>query len=155
MSDSWDNGGDVRVCTDCYFAHHYGCRPVPIDPVEGDTYTIFAGTGETWTVGENIVTDPGFFTGCIFDDNGDVTARSVHHRDNMVVAVRVVRWQVGDSDDLVDLEPLRNLLDVDLWDNTDSDTGEGIDEFSWSSCDGCGSSLGGSRYRLHWTERTP
>lgn len=33
-------------------------------------------------------------------------------------------------------------------DNTDSETGGGIDEFSWTSCDCCGSTLGGSRYRL-------
>jgi hypothetical protein len=45
-------------------------------------------------------------------------------------------------------EPLALLDGFELADNTDSDSGEGIDEFSWSSCDGCGSTLGGSRYRL-------
>ena len=63
------------------------------------------------------------------------------------------QWYVNDSDTPCELEPLKFLDDVDLWDNTDSETGEGIDEFSWSSCDGCRSHLGGSRYRLHWTER--
>lgn len=33
-------------------------------------------------------------------------------------------------------------------DNTDSETGEGIDEFSWSPCQCCRSHLGGNRYRL-------
>lgn len=62
------NSGDVMVCTDCYFAHHYGCTP------------------------------------CTHCKRAD-------------------------------------------YDN-------GLYEFSWSSCQGCGSGLGGARYRLHWTERT-
>lgn len=33
-------------------------------------------------------------------------------------------------------------------DNTDSNTGDGIDTFSWSRCQCCGSTLGGSRSRL-------
>lgn len=33
-------------------------------------------------------------------------------------------------------------------DATNSETGEGIATFSWSSCDCCGSTLGGSRYAL-------
>lgn len=30
----------------------------------------------------------------------------------------------------------------------DSETGEGMEEFSWRECDCCGSSLGGSRHRF-------
>lgn len=30
----------------------------------------------------------------------------------------------------------------------DSDTGDGIDEFSWRSCDCCNTRLGGSRHRF-------
>lgn len=33
-------------------------------------------------------------------------------------------------------------------DNTDSDSGEGIEDFSRSRCGCCGSTLGGSRYRM-------
>jgi len=57
-------------------------------------------------------------------------------------------WFAGESDTPCDREPLSRLVDCDLADNTDSETGEGIDDFSWRSCSGCGSTLGGSRYRL-------
>jgi len=33
-------------------------------------------------------------------------------------------------------------------DNTNSETGDGIETFSWSACHCCTSGLGGSRYRL-------
>ena len=87
-------------------------------------------------------------------------------------------WYSGESDEPCELEPLGKLDDVDLSDNTCSDhdadetrdddyvlieipcthcgqTGyeNGIQDFTWHSCHGCGSNLGGSRYRLHWTER--
>ena len=78
----------VWVCTDCYFAHHYGA----------------------------------------------------HEHDG--------QWYAGESDSPADREPLALLDGYDLADNTDSETGVGIDEFSWSSCGGCGSTLGGSRHRL-------
>lgn len=118
MKTTYPDDGDVWVCTDCYFAHHYGR----------------------------------------------------HEHDGL--------WYSGESDEPCELEPLGKLDDVDLSDNTCSDhdadetrdddyelieipcthcgqTGyeNGIQEFSWSSCGGCGSNLGGSRYRLHWTER--
>jgi hypothetical protein len=79
---------NVEVCTDCYFAHHYG---------------------------------------------------ATEHEG---------QWFAGESDTPCDREPLAKLAGLDLADNTDSETGDGIDEFSWSSCDGCGSTLGGSRYWL-------
>jgi len=84
---------DVWVCTDCYFAHHYG---------------------------------------------------ATEHEG---------AWYAGESDTPADWEPLHELEGFHLADNTDSNTGDGIDTFSWSSCDGCGSTLGGSRYRLAIFER--
>jgi len=87
--DIVDLYANVYVCTDCYFAHHYGA-------VEVD--------GE---------------------------------------------WFAGESDSPCDREPLSRLADCDsLADNTDSETGEGLQDFSWSQCEGCGSTLGGARYRL-------
>ena len=79
----------IEVCTDCYFAHHYG----------------------------------------VTEDDG--------------------QWFAGDSDGACDRKPL-GLLDDTAWiaDSTDSDTGEGFTEFSWSRCEGCGSTLGGARYSL-------
>jgi len=65
------------------------------------------------------------------------------------------RWYAGESDTPCDREPLSRLADwdADIADNTDSETGDGIDEFSWRSCEGCGSTLGGSRYRLAILDR--
>lgn len=58
------------------------------------------------------------------------------------------QWFAGESDTPADRKPLALLDEFELADNTESETGEGMDEFSWSSCDGCGSTLGGARYRL-------
>lgn len=57
-------------------------------------------------------------------------------------------WFAGESDTPSDREPLSLLEGFDIADNTESSTGEGIDDFSWQSCSGCGSTLGGSRYRI-------
>lgn len=58
-------------------------------------------------------------------------------------------WFAGDSDTPCDREPLTLIdQDAEVTDWTDSETGEGEDDFSWSTCEGCGSTLGGSRYRL-------
>jgi hypothetical protein len=70
----------------------------------------------------------------------------------------------GESDHPADREPLALLADYELADNTcsshngtdDDECSEcehdgwedGIDTFSMSACGGCGSGLGGSRYRL-------
>lgn len=83
-----DHVGDVWVCVDCYFTHHYGAH----------------------------------------EHEGE--------------------WFAGESDTACDREPLTLLEGCELADNTDSETGEGMDDFSWRSCQGCGSTLGGSRYRL-------
>jgi hypothetical protein len=58
------------------------------------------------------------------------------------------KWFAGESDTPCDREPLNRLSDSEIADNTNSETGEGINDFSRYSCDGCGSTLGGSRYRL-------
>lgn len=59
------------------------------------------------------------------------------------------QWFAEESDTPCDREPLKLLESCgNITDNTDSETGEGINEFSWRSCDGCGSGLGGGRHRL-------
>lgn len=65
------------------------------------------------------------------------------------------QWFAGESDTPCDREPLALLEGYDLADNTypEGDNPEDPDEtgeqsFSWASCDGCGSKLGGSRHRL-------
>jgi ribosomal protein L37AE/L43A len=121
VSDYWD--GDLWVCTDCYFAHHYGAHEIKVE--DADSY----------------------------NEAG---------------------WYAGESDRPCDREPLGECEHLELADNTCSDhyygqscetneDGEnvepcdhcrrsddenGIREFDWWRCDGCGSRLGGSRYRL-------
>ena len=58
------------------------------------------------------------------------------------------QWFAGESDTPCDREPLSKLEGYDLADDTDSETGEGLEDFSWSACEGCGSPLGGARARL-------
>jgi len=58
-------------------------------------------------------------------------------------------WYSGESDTPCDREPLA-LVNVgkEITDNTDVNEGDGIIEFTWTPCEGCGSTLGGSRHRL-------
>ena len=49
---------------------------------------------------------------------------------------------------------LERLADEgDIFPNFGSEEGEGYDEFSWSPCDCCGDTLGGSRYRYALFEK--
>jgi len=64
-------------------------------------------------------------------------------------------WFAGESDTPCDREPLALLGDYEIADNTypNGDNPEDPDEtgereFSWAACEGCGSTLGGSRHRL-------
>lgn len=136
----------VWVCTDCYFAHHYGYSTVERPLTEGEAVRYLSGY------------DHGV--------SGDII--------ETVEGVAARQFFAGDSDTPSDREPL-NLLDGLLYDNTCSNhyygqdpqpTDEhdvydepcnqcghngdenGITEHSQSQCDGCGSILGGPRYRL-------
>lgn len=118
---------EYSVCVDCYISYHYGYRAVD--------------AAEDYAIGY-----PG-------DDTGLADGL----------------WWVGESDQVTDREPLHRVPSgMFLHDDTCSnhyygqdeaddecdqcgrpaDDGTGIDTFSWSRCDGCGSTLGGSRYRM-------
>lgn len=64
-------------------------------------------------------------------------------------------WFAGESDTPSDREPLGRCHGLELtddaygadYDGTDG-SGEGYDGFAMTSCDGCGSTLGGARYRM-------
>jgi hypothetical protein len=63
-------------------------------------------------------------------------------------------WFAGESDTPAEHQPLRLVQDiVDLADDVDSGTGDGIYTFSMAHCEGCGSHLAGSRYRLAMLDR--
>lgn len=142
--------GNVWVCTDCYFAHHYGATMVEREASDDEASDWLGGYLRTGHSVPNVVdeTDAGLI---------------------------IREWFAGDSDSPCDREPLA-LIDEGLTvtDNTCSDheisshydaDGEevsdpcphchgvgwenGITDFSWSRCEGCGSTLGGARYRLH------
>lgn len=111
---------DVWVCVDCYFAHHYGAseHERPLSGAETSHYL------------HGYLDIPGTIT-------------------ETVEGLVVSQWYAGESDTPCDREPLGLWVQGHhLADNTDSETGEGIDEFSWRQCSGCGSTLGGSRYRM-------
>lgn len=62
------------------------------------------------------------------------------------------KFYAGESDAPADNEPLGLLgVDVEVADKADPESG--IAEFSWHRCEGCGSMLGGARYRLAVWER--
>lgn len=131
------------VCWDCYFAHHYGITvTASVEAADGGTLEVPVGPDESIQA---------------YIDKGCT-----------------IRYYAGDSDTPADRVPLSRLTgrladntcsnhDVDDVYADDGDrTGEttecphcgqtgyenGIDEFSRSQCDGCGSTLGGYRYRL-------
>jgi hypothetical protein len=113
---------DVMVCEDCYTAHHYGCRQIEREATADEEHAWHGGYLRGHAL-PNVVEET---------DNG----------------LQIREWFAGESDTPSDREPLALLAGFDLADNVDSDTGDGIDTFSSSRCHGCGSTLGGTRYRL-------
>jgi ribosomal protein L37AE/L43A len=114
---------DVWVCTDCYFAHHYGASEH-----DGKWYANESDSpcesGEPLRLLDNYETSDNTCSNHsvedLYDEDGDRT---------------------GETSACEDCG------------QTDYETG--IEDFSWRRCDGCGSTLGGSRYRLAiWTTNT-
>lgn len=121
--------GDAWVCTDCYFAHHQGVTVVDREATDDEAHDWHAGYIRSGHTLPNVIEET---------DEG----------------LTIREWFAGESDTPCDREPLAYIDDgLDLADNTDSETGEGIHDFSHSACDGCHSHLGGSRYRLHLWHR--
>lgn len=126
--------GNIYVCHDCYFAVHYGSHEH-----EGQWYS-----GESDTPAD---CEP---MGQIGDDflTFDNTC-SEHEAEE--------RWVVEPYED--DPDNGEEVQDG-YWpcqhcgqSGWDEPAGSGIEEFTWRSCQGCGSHLGGSRYRLSlWKE---
>lgn len=120
---------NVWVCTDCYFAHHYGVTEVDRPATDDETSDWHGGYLRTGHSVPNVIEET---------DHGLV----------------IREWFAGESDSPADRKPLGLIDDqTRLADNTsdpddDPDADAGIDDFSWRSCQGCGSTLGGSRYRL-------
>lgn len=113
----------VWVCEDCYIAHHFGFFPCgPSSECGGTQHNCKPG---------------------------------------------VIMWHIGEGDTVSDREPLTLLDGYEIYDGTcsnhydgqDPDDDEckicgrgaeedGVQSFTWSSCEGCGSHLGGGRSLL-------
>jgi hypothetical protein len=144
--------GDAWVCTDCYFAHHYGahehegewfagdsdspCDEEPLSELEG------------LEVADNTCSDhDNREHECPVCDDGVVAwlpfPGTLPLYEEWPFGYPVLCW-VCDGDGKI-------LVPCPYCHSDDDENG--IQEFSWSSCEGCGSHLGGSRYRLHLWKR--
>jgi hypothetical protein len=148
--------GNIWVCTDCYFAHHYGARKVEREATDAESVRYFAGHG-----------DDRDLMGLEFTETPE--------------GLQVTEWFSGESDQRCEGgEPLSEVSDdLEVSDNTcadhyygqscetdddgnnvepcaqcgSSDDENGLTDFTWSACQGCGCRLGGSRSRLHLSKR--
>jgi hypothetical protein len=116
--------GDVWVCTDCYFAHHYGTRYEAVPDASGETVMM-------WFVGES--------------DRPCEAGEPLSKLDGFEVTDHTCSdhyygQDPQEDDDGEFTEPCEQCGGTDRED--------GLIEFSWRACQGCGSHLGGARYRL-------
>ncbi len=143
--------GDIWVCTDCYFAHHYGahehegewfagesdepCDREPLsDGLEGFELTDNTCSNHTWDREQE----------CPVCDDGVVEWLPVRSPPLMWESGYPVLCWVCDGTGKIE-EPCQHC-------GSDGDE-DGLQEFSRSSCEGCGSHLGGHRFRLHLWKR--
>jgi hypothetical protein len=130
---------DIWVCTDCYFAHHYGATAM-VRGDDGELWGPFseedradmAGTEFVWFSGESDQPCEGGEPLALIDDKFDLADNTCSNHYY--------------GQDVSRLDEFDHLPPCDCCGQSDWE--DGITEFSWRSCQGCGSNLGGSRYRL-------
>lgn len=135
--------GDVMVCVDCYFTHHYGCTPYSIDPAADDgpltgpirLDEVAAYLADGWTV---------LWRVSEYDEFVDL--EPLHALDGYDLSDNTCSDH--NSEDTVDDFGDPIIAPCTQCGRDDHDNG--IHEFSRSWCDGCNSPLAGTRYRLHW-----
>ena len=155
--------GNVEVCEDCYFAHHYGAHDIKRPATEQelhwrewpDTYRREL-MGLEWADDETVIE---WFSG-----ESDQRCEGGEPLGDLPEYGHVSGTQKMTfiSDNTCSNHDVERLDDEDAgYDDTTEcphcgQTGweNGITEFTWRSCDGCESNLGGSRYRLaiHWED---
>ncbi len=120
--------GTIEVCTDCYFAHHYGRHEIkPEDADQWNKAGWYAGEGD----------EP-----CDREPLGEI-GEDFHVFDATCSNHEVTDCAMG----VCDYHACPHC--------GHNDPDDGITEFSSWSCHGCESHLGGSRYRLSlWKEKT-
>lgn len=125
---------DIWICTNCYFAHHYGahfhCEVCNVENCEHDGAAWYAGDIDTPADCEPLAR-------LDRSETSDNTCSNHYY------------GQTCETDD----ETSEYVKPCEQCGSSDDETG--ITEFSMSSCDGCGSHLGGSRYRLAVWEVAP
>lgn len=145
---------DIMVCVDCMVAHHYGWDSVEeVDPADPPEWWIGEGEQRTdrepWNeipadkfdVTDNTDSNAGYKSpGCI--DTCKCGATIVYQWNPLW------GWEWAHID-----TGLYGCAPDDYFEVAEPTYDTGIDEFSMSSCDGCGSHLGGARYRFALWER--
>lgn len=146
--------GDVMVCTDCLMAHHLGASQVEREPTEREADAYFNGWGsdreflgiEWIETPEGLLVSEWFYNGagyrCAsgeplsklagFEISDNTCSDHYYGQDG---------YEADPDDDDSEQAPCEHC--------GSNDDDNGLEEFSWRSCEGCGSHLGGSRYRLH------
>jgi hypothetical protein len=154
--------GTAEVCLDCYFAHHYGATEHRRPATEAELTHHEHEKGNTYHAREVM--------GLTFHDDGTVTEWFAGEFDTRAeggeplahlpeYGQRRGDWVVtGITDFTCSDHFYGQTVTPDDWDGEGSEpvcdhcgqTGweDGITVFTWRSCDGCNSHLGGSRHRL-------
>jgi len=157
--------GNVEVCSDCYMAHHFGAerveRPATEAEIvsreqEGNSYHDRQIMGLEWVDDETVAE---WFAG-----ESDQRCEGGEPLGDLPEYGHVSGGQkvTGIFDNTCSNHDVDQIAGEDCgYDDTTEcphcgQTGweNGITAFTWRSCDGCGSHLGGSRYRLaiHWED---
>lgn len=158
--------GAVEVCYDCYSAHHYGATKIERPATYGEIARrefpelyrrelmglewVDDATVAEWFAGESDQRSEGGEPLAALPEYGHVSG------DWRVTGITDFTCSNHDVTERLDWE-------ADDWEETtvcphcgQAGWEDGITEFTWRSCDGCESNLGGSRYRLaiHWERIT-
>ena len=139
---------EAWVCTDCYFAHHYGAHQHERDATPAEESAWLHGHDSRSIMGLEFEETPhGLIVREWFAGESDVRCEGGEPLAHLPEeGGRLTDWTCSNHE-----------WDVDTcqWCHHDGRDGtDGIHDFSWSRCDGCHCTLGGSRYRLAiWPEK--
>jgi hypothetical protein len=151
--------GNAMVCVDCYFAHHYGAHEHEREAEDDEVEAYLNGYDERSIMGlEFVETDAGLMVKEWFAGKSDQRCEGgepLRLLEGLEISDNTCsNHYYGQSCATVEDEDADNYGEnVEPCEQCgSSDDDNGIEEFSWHSCSGCGSHLGGSRYRLHLTK---
>lgn len=117
----------IDVCIDCYIAHHYGWRFVDDAQRESTAQ-------ERYDYMAGYISEP-------------PSGKFVETEDFGLIVEGL--WYAGESDHPCNVEPLSRCKGLELT------SGDDDPHFAHTTCDGCGSHLGGDRHQLYYQEGMP